>query len=75
VPYELTASRAADLDAAVVRRVEERLARDPDLRQQFGRAGREKVVAEFDVRRNARALAELFGAVEGKTTCDAEAAA
>lgn len=36
------------------------LAADPDRRAAMGRAGRAKVVAEFDVRRSAKQLQELF---------------
>ena len=41
----------------------ERLARDPELRQRLGRRGREKVIAEFDVRESGRQLARVFEAV------------
>jgi glycosyltransferase involved in cell wall biosynthesis len=37
-----------------------RLAADPGLRRRLGAAGRRKVLAEFDQRRSARALAALF---------------
>jgi glycosyltransferase involved in cell wall biosynthesis len=40
----------------------ERLARDPELRERLGRRGREKVVAEFDVRESGRRLARIFSA-------------
>lgn len=42
-----------------------RLARDPQLRSRLGDRGREKVVAEFDVRDSGVQLAQLFGAVLG----------
>jgi glycosyltransferase involved in cell wall biosynthesis len=37
------------------------LAGDPELRAQFGRAGRERAEAHFDVRTNAQRLLELYG--------------
>jgi colanic acid/amylovoran biosynthesis glycosyltransferase len=40
-----------------------RLARDPELRSRLGDRGREKVVAEFDVRESGVQLAQLFRAV------------
>jgi colanic acid/amylovoran biosynthesis glycosyltransferase len=50
--------RADELVAALGR-----LARDPELRSRLGENGREKVVAEFDVRKSGVQLAELFRAV------------
>jgi glycosyltransferase involved in cell wall biosynthesis len=47
--------RSDELAAALAK-----LARDPDLRERLGRRGREKVVAEFDVRRSGEQLAEIF---------------
>ncbi len=41
----------------------ERLATDPALRERLGRAGREKVEAEFEIGRSARMLAPLFAGV------------
>ena len=38
----------------------QRLARDSDLRSRMGRAGREKVLREFDLRTNTRELLKLF---------------
>jgi len=38
----------------------ETLAKDEELRKKFGRAGREKVLAEFDSTQNARKLKRLF---------------
>jgi glycosyltransferase involved in cell wall biosynthesis len=40
-----------------------RLARDPELRGRLGDRGREKVVAEFDVRDSGAQLAQLFGRI------------
>ncbi len=40
-----------------------RLARDPELRRRLGERGREKVLAEFDVRESGRRLARIFAAV------------
>jgi colanic acid/amylovoran biosynthesis glycosyltransferase len=45
-----------------------RLANDPGLRQQLGQAGRKKIAAEYDLRRNALTLAELLGAPEQART-------
>jgi glycosyltransferase involved in cell wall biosynthesis len=42
-----------------------RLAHDPELRDRLGRAGRERVVADFDIRVNARRLAARFEAAPG----------
>ena len=38
----------------------QRLAEDPELRRQMGSAGREKVLREFNLRRNTEALMSLF---------------
>lgn len=40
----------------------QKLAQDPALRRRMGRAGREKVVRDFDLRKNAAALGRLFKA-------------
>jgi glycosyltransferase involved in cell wall biosynthesis len=50
-----------DLDRLVA--ALERLAGDPQLRARMGRAGRAKVLAEFDVRASALRLRELFAEV------------
>jgi colanic acid/amylovoran biosynthesis glycosyltransferase len=50
--------RVDELSAAL-----ERLARDPELRERLGRRGRDKVVAEFDVRESGKQLARIFAAV------------
>jgi glycosyltransferase involved in cell wall biosynthesis len=47
-------------DAGAIADALEQLAARPKLRQQMGRAGREKVLMEFDLRRCAVRLAELF---------------
>ena len=44
----------------------EQLARNPGKRQQLGRAGREKVVTEFDIRRNAALLVRQFAAIHAR---------
>ncbi|HET6997989.1 MAG TPA: glycosyltransferase [Solirubrobacterales bacterium] len=49
--------RVDELTAAL-----ERLARSPELRARLGERGREKVVAEFDVRESGRRLARMFAA-------------
>lgn len=41
-----------------------RLVADPELRRRMGRAGRERILAEFDVHRAVAPLAERFGAPE-----------
>ncbi len=41
------------------------LAADPGLRRRLGAAGREKILAEFDLRRSTARRAELFGASGG----------
>jgi colanic acid/amylovoran biosynthesis glycosyltransferase len=46
--------------ADLVARALARLAREPELRNRLGRAGRERVVEEFDVRREAQRLHDLF---------------
>ena len=50
-------------DAPAIASALERLYNDPDLRQQFAQAGREKVIDEFDLYKNASTLARLFGEV------------
>jgi glycosyltransferase involved in cell wall biosynthesis len=52
----LVAPGRVDELAAALRR----LAGDPALRASLARAGRERVLAEFDVRRSAERLAHLF---------------
>lgn len=47
-------------DAPAIASALEHLANDPDLREQFARAGREKVVDEFDLYKNAFTLASHF---------------
>lgn len=49
-------------DAAALADALERLAHDPTLRARLGRAGREKVVREFDLRTNTALLLDLFQA-------------
>jgi glycosyltransferase involved in cell wall biosynthesis len=39
----------------------QRLAHEPQLRQRWGEAGRQRVLGTYDIRRSARRLAELFG--------------
>ena len=43
----------------------ERLYHDPQLRRRFGQAGRQKVITEFDLYKNAATLARFFG-LEGQ---------
>jgi len=47
-------------DAAALADALEKLQRDPELRQRLGKAGREKVLREFDLTTNARLLIERF---------------
>ncbi len=49
-------------DAGALADALERLARDPDLRRRMGEAGRARVLADFDLRRNAAELAALLAA-------------
>jgi len=43
----------------------QRLAADPDLRQQMGTAGRARVMRDFDLRANAATLARMFTPARG----------
>jgi glycosyltransferase involved in cell wall biosynthesis len=54
-------------DARAIADALERLARSADLRSELGRAGREAVVRRFDLRVQARALAELLGTLPART--------
>jgi glycosyltransferase involved in cell wall biosynthesis len=47
-------------DPAALAEAVQMLAGDPTLRDRMGQAGREKVVAEFDLQQNAASLLELF---------------
>lgn len=47
-------------DAVALAGALERLARDPGLRDAFGHAGRERVLAEFDLQANAARLVQIF---------------
>jgi glycosyltransferase involved in cell wall biosynthesis len=47
-------------DPGALARALERLAGDPELRRRLGAAGRQKVVREFELRRTAAALVDLF---------------
>ena len=49
-------------DAAAIARALRRLAADPALRERLGRAGRNRVLAEFDLEDSAAELARRFGA-------------
>lgn len=51
-------------DAVALANALERLARDPELGRRLGRAGREKVLREFDLADNATKLARLMGGGE-----------
>jgi glycosyltransferase involved in cell wall biosynthesis len=61
VEHEVTGLLVPSGDAAAFADALERLARDAWLREQFGRAGRERVRREFNLRTNTRQLLELFG--------------
>lgn len=50
-------------DSAALAEAMERLGRAPELRRQMGKAGREKVLREYDRKRNAALLGELFKSV------------
>jgi glycosyltransferase involved in cell wall biosynthesis len=56
---------AAPFDSSELADVLERLAHDPALRCELGAAGRETVVAGFDVSSNARALLDLIVSTSG----------
>ena len=47
-------------DATSLANALERYLKDPDLRRRLGRAGREKVVREFDLNKNAARLAQIL---------------
>lgn len=47
-------------DAVALADALQRLIENPELRQQLGRGGRQKIIKEFDVDRNAKRLAALF---------------
>src|SRR5690606_25340670 len=49
-------------DAGAIAAALERLYNDPELRQRLGSAGRDKVLREFDLHKNAEHLVELFQA-------------
>jgi glycosyltransferase involved in cell wall biosynthesis len=53
-------------DTAALAGALERLAADPELRRRLGRAGRERVLADFDLRRSAARRAELFTGAAGQ---------
>lgn len=57
---QLTGLLVPPRDATSLADALERYIRDPDLRQRLGRAGREKVVGEFDLNKNASILVEHF---------------
>jgi len=48
-------------DAPALANALEQMCRNPRLRQRLSRAGREKVVCEFDLNKNAATLAQYFG--------------
>ncbi|MGE3315794.1 MAG: glycosyltransferase [Planctomycetaceae bacterium] len=52
-------------DASAIADALEQLSRDPELRRELGKAGRVKVLSEFDVHRNAAKLADCFGIDKG----------
>ena len=60
VEHEVTGLLVEPRDAAGLAAALERLAGDRALRERLGRAGREKVLAEFDLSRNVDALAGLL---------------
>jgi glycosyltransferase involved in cell wall biosynthesis len=53
----------------------ERLSRDPALRKEMGAAGREKILREFAVERNARLLLETIENVQDRNACQAQGVA
>jgi glycosyltransferase involved in cell wall biosynthesis len=60
VNHELTGLLVPPRDATALADALERYIKDPGLRQRVGQAGREKVVGEFDLNKNAARLAEYF---------------
>lgn len=62
VEHERTGLLVPERDAVALADALERLARDPALRSRLGRAGRAKVLAEFELRGNVRRLHRLFSA-------------
>jgi glycosyltransferase involved in cell wall biosynthesis len=57
---QLTGLLVPPRDASALADALERYIKDPGLRQRVGQAGREKVVGEFDLNKNAARLAEYF---------------
>ena len=57
---QLTGLLVRPRDATSLANALERYIKDPDLRRRLGRAGREKVVEEFDLNKNAARLAQHF---------------
>lgn len=57
---QLTGLLVPPRDATSLADALESYLKDPDLRRRFGRAGREKVVGEFDLNKNAARLAQYF---------------
>lgn len=51
-----------------------RLARDPDLRERMGQAGRARVIESFDLERQAQRFLDLYEQVQEKRTAQADAA-
>ncbi|HSJ86923.1 MAG TPA: glycosyltransferase family 4 protein, partial [Anaerolineales bacterium] len=60
VNTELTGLLVPPRDATSLADALERYIKDPDLRRRLGQAGRDKVVEEFDLNKNAAILAEFF---------------
>lgn len=57
---QLTGLLVPPRDATSLANALERYLKDPDLRRRLGRAGREKVVGDFDLNKNAARLAQYF---------------
>jgi glycosyltransferase involved in cell wall biosynthesis len=60
VEHECSGLLTPPRDAAAIAAALEQLFRNPELRHKLGQAGREKVVQEFDLARNAALLADHF---------------
>jgi glycosyltransferase involved in cell wall biosynthesis len=60
VDNEISGFLVSPEDSAALADALQKLSADPELRRRLGKAGREKVLCEFNLRTNAARLAELF---------------
>jgi glycosyltransferase involved in cell wall biosynthesis len=68
VEDRVTGRIVAPSDAGQLADALEELGREPELARRLGVAGREKVLAEFDIRDAAAELERLFGGLAGDRT-------